>query len=156
MIPNAYPLARGLHVISVVLWIGGVSFVTLVLLPTLRRQLPLPDQYPMFERLERPFAAQARVWVALAFLTGWWMLELTGGWARLWATPWLLVMASAWVPFALMLFVLEPLVVHRLLADLAVRDPAAAMSRVQLLHVGLLAWSLAAVGAAVMGAHGGW
>lgn len=156
MIPPAYPLARGLHVLAVVLWIGGVSFVTVVLLPALRRDVPITEQYPMFERLERPFATQARVWVIVALLTGWWMLEQTGGWARLWATGWLMVMASAWVPFALMLFVLEPLVVYRLLADLASRDPAAAMARVQRLHVGLLAWSLASVGAAVIGAHGGW
>jgi uncharacterized membrane protein len=29
-------IARALHVLSVVLWIGGVGFVTTVLLPTVR------------------------------------------------------------------------------------------------------------------------
>jgi hypothetical protein len=31
-------IARALHVVSVVIWIGGVGFVTTVLLPAVRRQ----------------------------------------------------------------------------------------------------------------------
>jgi uncharacterized membrane protein len=153
---NVYAIARGAHVLSVVLWIGGVAFVTLVLIPAIRRDLPLTEQLAFFERIEHRFAHQARVWVALALASGWWMLELTGGWGRALHSGWLALMVAAWVPFALMLFVLEPLFVHRVLRQRAATDPAGAMALLQRLHVALLVLSLAAVLAGAVGAHGGW
>jgi len=48
-------LARTVHVIGVVLWIGGVAFVILVLLPGLKSLLPPSERVAMFERLERGF-----------------------------------------------------------------------------------------------------
>ena len=36
-----FVLARVIHVLSVVLWIGGVAFVTLVLLPGMKTVQPL-------------------------------------------------------------------------------------------------------------------
>ena len=33
-----FGLARALHVMGVVLWIGGVAFVTTVLIPSLRKR----------------------------------------------------------------------------------------------------------------------
>ena len=45
-------LARALHVLAVVLWIGGVAMVTTVLLPAIRR-LPLSDDpVALFEQVE--------------------------------------------------------------------------------------------------------
>jgi hypothetical protein len=52
-------LARTVHVIGVVLWIGGVAFVILVLLPGLKRLLPPSERVAMFERLDRGFAWQS-------------------------------------------------------------------------------------------------
>ena len=40
-------LARSLHVVAVVLWIGGVGFVTTVLLPAIRR-LKAPEERVAF------------------------------------------------------------------------------------------------------------
>ena len=53
-------LARALHVLGVVLWIGGVAFVTLVLLPALRRSVAADERVAMFDRIEGAFATQAR------------------------------------------------------------------------------------------------
>lgn len=153
---NAYAVARAVHVLAVVLWIGGVGFVTTVLLPAVRRSVPEQDQYKTFLIIESRFATQARVWVALALASAAWMLHLTGGWVRVWSTPWLLLMLAAWTPFALLLFVLEPLVVHRVLAARAERDPVGTMALVQRLHVVLLSLSVVAVLSGVLGAHGGW
>jgi uncharacterized membrane protein len=46
-------VARALHVVSVVLWIGGVAFVTTVLLPAVSRLKPRHEQMQLFDRIER-------------------------------------------------------------------------------------------------------
>ncbi|MEQ6289710.1 hypothetical protein ACFPAG_03695 [Vogesella sp. GCM10023246] len=153
---NDYAIARGLHVLAIVLWVGGVAFVTTVLIPAIRRRVPAAQQYTLFESVEHRFGAQARLWVLLALGSGAWMLQATHGWARLLDTGWLQLMLAAWLPFLLMLFVLEPLLIHRWLRAKAARDPAGSMRLLQWLHVGLLGLTLVAVVAGVVGAHGGW
>lgn len=153
---NDYAIARALHVLAVLLWVGGVGFVTTVLIPALRRHVPAERQYALFETVEHRFGHQARLWVLLAAASGGWMLHASDGWARLLDTGWLHLMLAAWLPFFLMLFVLEPFFVHRWLRARAARDPAGTMARLAWLHWGLLALSLAALLAGVVGAHGGW
>ena len=49
-------LARAIHAIGVVLWIGGVAFVTTLLIPALR-QVAEPDRrLALFEQLEGRFS----------------------------------------------------------------------------------------------------
>ena len=52
-------LARAVHVAGVVLWIGGVGFVTTVLLPAVRRMKRPEERVAFFEAVERKFAWQA-------------------------------------------------------------------------------------------------
>lgn len=153
---NVYAIARALHVLGVVLWIGGVAMVTTVLLPAIRRSTPPAEQYRLFERIEHRFAAQARWSTQLVGASGLAMLWLTDSWARLANTGWLHLMLAVYAVFTLMLFVLEPLLIHRLLASWARQNPVLAMRRLQRMHWLLLAISLAAVGFGVVGAHGGW
>ena len=47
---DLFIVARILHVIGVVLWIGGVAFVTTVLIPALRS---LPDEKERFKLFEK-------------------------------------------------------------------------------------------------------
>ncbi len=54
-------LARVLHVLGVVLWIGGVAMVTLVLLPLLARMSSATEAMEIFARFRQRFAAQARI-----------------------------------------------------------------------------------------------
>jgi len=42
-------IARGVHVLSVVLWIGGVAFVTTVLLPAVRGFKAPAERVAFFE-----------------------------------------------------------------------------------------------------------
>ena len=84
------------------------------------------------------------------------MLWLTDGWARLANTGWLHAMLFTYAVFTLMLFVLEPFVVHRKLAAQAKADPAATLRRLQRMHWLLLTLSLLTVLFGVVGAHGGW
>ena len=62
--------ARALHVLGVVLWIGGVAFVTTVLLPAVRRLKAPEERVEFFETLERRFAWQARGTTLLVGATG--------------------------------------------------------------------------------------
>jgi uncharacterized membrane protein len=150
-----YALARVVHVLAIVLWIGGVAMVTLVLLPAVRRFKSPQERLAFFEQVEGRFAAQARFTTALAALSGFYMLHLTG-WQRL-AVPqfwWIHAMIAVWAIFTLMLFVLEPLFLHRWLRERARRAPESTFRLVQWLHYCLLGISLVTVAAGVAGSHG--
>ena len=149
-------LARALHVLFVVHWIGGVAFVTLVGLP-LARADPNPARgWATFEALERRFAAQVRLSIPLAGLTGLWMTWRLSLWAAF-ADPavwWLGAMAAIWLAFMLIVFIAEPVAHDRLMAR-AARDPATVLRRLSRAHLVLLAASAATIIGAVAGSNGG-
>ena len=64
-----FALAHALHVLAVIMWIGGVGFVTLVILPSLDAILP-EERMAAFARIEGRFTVQARLWVLLAGASG--------------------------------------------------------------------------------------
>ncbi len=149
-------IARALHVLAVVLWIGGVAMVTTVLLPAIRR-LPLSENpVEVFERFERRFAFQARIMTLVAGLSGFYMVTRMNAWARYLSLEgwWLHAMTLVWLIFTLVLFVLEPLVLNRKLRERAERDPKGTLVLIQRAHWGLLTLSLIAVAGAVTGSHG--
>jgi uncharacterized membrane protein len=153
---DQFVLARALHVVAVVMWIGGVAFVTTVLIPSLRALDSDENRIQLFERLEGRFAFQAKVTTLLTGLSGLWMLDYLNAWSR-YLDPqfwWLHLMTAIWFIFTLVLFVLEPLFLHRLFHRLAEQDNDAAFKKLQIMHRILLSLSLLAVAAAVAGAHG--
>lgn len=148
--------ARALHVVSIVHWIGGVAFITLVLLPAVQRLAAPGRRASLFEEIERRFAVQARISTLIAGLSGFWMTARLDAWSRFadhrfW---WMHAMLGLWAIFTLILFVLEPLVLHRWFMARAERDPEATFALIQRLHVALLSASAVTVAAAVLGAHG--
>jgi uncharacterized membrane protein len=147
---------RALHVVAVVLWIGGVAFVTTVLLPAIRRIAEPAERVSLFERIERRFAWQARGTTLLAGVTGFALLHGLSGWDRyrqvgFW---WIHAMTLVWALFTLMLFVLEPLVLHRWFRSRAAADPERTFSLIERLHRILLALSVVTLLGAVAGSHG--
>ena len=50
-------LARAIHVLAVVLWIGGVALVTTVLLPAVRRLKSPEERIASFKSVEQRFAS---------------------------------------------------------------------------------------------------
>src|SRR5262249_43431304 len=108
-------VARALHVLSVVLWIGGVGFVTTVLLPSVRRLKAPHERIGFFDAVERRFAWQARIWTVLVGLTGLFMLSRLDLWDRFRyaAYWWMHAMIAVWLLFTVVLFVVEPLFLHR-------------------------------------------
>jgi len=153
---ESFVLARAVHVLGVVLWIGGVAFVTTVLIGALRRLPDAESRLGMFEQLEGKFAFQARIVTVITGLSGFYMLEAMNGWGR-YLQPqfwWLHLMTFIWIIFTVVLFILEPLVLHRRFRQLAAKDSDRAFALVHRMHRILLTLSLLAVFGAVTGAHG--
>lgn len=155
--PDLFILARVVHVLGVVLWIGGVAFVTTVLLPALRRTADPARRLVLFEELEGRFAFQARIVTVVTGLSGFYLLHYLDAWGRYASAAywWIHLMTLVWFLFTMVLFVLEPLVLHRWFHARATRDPEGTFALVLRLHRGLLALSALAVAGAVQGAHGG-
>jgi len=145
-------VARAVHVAAIVHWIGGLLFVTLVILPSLL-ETEAPRRLAVFDALERRFVTQARLSTLLVGLSGFYMLYTYEYWGRI-ADPrfwWLDAMIGLWAIFTIMLFVADPLFLHAWFDARAQRDPDGAF-RVALRGHRLL--SLAAV-VTVLGAVGG-
>ena len=51
-----FTLARVIHIVAVVLWIGGVGMVTTVIIPAVKKMKSKEDQLKTFERIEGRFA----------------------------------------------------------------------------------------------------
>lgn len=149
-------IARVVHVLGVVLWIGGVAMVTTVLLPATRHTRSPADGLAWFEAIEGRFAAQARWTTLLTGASGAYLVHGLESWSRF-GEPrfwWMHAMVGIWVVFTLMLFLLEPLVLHRLFAERTRRDPEGTFALVTRLHWVLLGLSLVTVAGAVAGSHG--
>lgn len=149
-----FTIARALHVLAVVMWIGGVAFVTTIVMPFIRRSSTPAERLASFHRIEGRFAPQAAFWVLLAGASGFWMTWRADFWWRF-ADPqywWMHAMVAVWLFFAVMLFVLEPLVLHHRMAKSP--DPARDFRRMERMHRVLLVLSLGTLVAAVAGSHG--
>lgn len=149
-------LARVLHVLGVVLWIGGVAMVTTVILPAVRRLASPRERVELFERIEHRFAWQARVTTLITGLSGFYLIERLDGWGRFSAASfwWMHAMVLVWVLFTLMLFVLEPLLLRRLFLHQVAGNPQRVFAIIQAMHWVLLTLSLLTVAGAVAGSHG--
>jgi uncharacterized membrane protein len=151
-----FGLARALHVVGVVLWIGGVAFVTTTLIPSLRKMTATEQRFALFEQLEGKFAFQARIVTLITGLSGFYMLDYMDAWGRYQQLQfwWVHLMTLIWLVFTLVLFVLEPLVLHRRFKMLATKDSDRAFALLHRMHKILLVLSLVAVFGTVAGAHG--
>ena len=156
MIPDALTLARAIHVLAIVHWIGGVCAVTTIVLPQARRLTDADAAIGFFESFERRFVRQVRISIALAGLSGLYMLHALDAWDRFRRAPfwWLDLMVGVWCVFALMVYVIEPLFAHCRFRELAARDATSAFALAMRLHLVALTLSVIAIGAGVLGAHG--
>jgi uncharacterized membrane protein len=149
-------LARALHVLAVVLWIGGVGLVTTVVLPAIRHLKAGEERPSFFDAFERRFARQARITTVLTGLTGFYMLIRLDLWYRFRELSfwWMQAMVLVWLLFTLLLFVLEPAFLHRWFRARSSAAPEATFALVEWLHRALLTLSLVTAFGAVAGTHG--
>lgn len=149
-------IARALHVLAVVIWIGGVSMVTTVALPAVRRGDLGQDRLRAFQAFEHRFVWQARSAVILVGLTGFYMVARLDLWDRFRGLTfwWMHAMACLWLIFAFVLFIGEPFILHRHFRSWATRRPDVAFARLHRAHWVLLLLSLFTIFGAVAGSHG--
>lgn len=151
-----FTLSRTLHVLGVVLWIGGVAFVTTILIPALKKIENTENRLELFEQLEGRFAFQARIVTVVTGASGFYMLEFMNAWSR-YQEPtfwWMHLMTFIWAVFTIVLFVLEPLILHRWFKEQATKNSENAFAWLHRMHKVLLTLSLVAVFGAVAGSHG--
>jgi uncharacterized membrane protein len=149
-------LARALHVLAVVIWIGGVSMATTVALPAVRRGDLGADRLQAFRAIERRFVWQARTAVIVVGLTGLYMLWQLGLWDRFHSATfwWMHAMVGVWLLFAIVLFVGEPFILHRFLPRWVAEKPEATFALLHRVHWVLLTLSVVTILGAVAGSHG--
>ena len=95
-----------------------------------------------------------RIWVLLAGASGFWMTWRADLWSRFLDAHfwWMHAMVLVWLLFMIMLFVLEPLVLHRRMAES--HDPERDFARMQRVHLVLNILGIITVMGAVAGSHG--
>ncbi len=153
---DVFVLARSFHIVGVVLWIGGVAFVTTVLIPSLKRIVDSDSRLELFERLESKFSFQAKIATLITGLSGLYMLFFMNAWSRYLELQfwWLHLMTFVWFIFTAVLFVFEPLFLHRWFHQKAKENSGRAFMLLHTMHIILLSISLIAVLGAVAGSHG--
>lgn len=149
-------LARALHVAGVVLWIGGVAMVTTVILPEARGRQTPAEKLGLFEAIERRFMRQARWTTLLTGLSGFYMVFRMELWNRFEMAEfwWMHAMVALWLVFSAILFLLEPLFLHRWFRRQALATSDRAFGAAVWLHRILLLASLITIAGTVGGSHG--
>lgn len=149
-------VARALHVLAVVIWIGGVSMATTVMLPAVRRGMLGSDKLKAFQAFERRFVWQARTAIVVVGLTGIYMTDRLDLWDRFLSAQfwWMHAMVCVWLLFTFILFVAEPFILHRRIDAWAHAQPERAFARLHRAHWVLLTLSVVTILGAVAGSHG--
>ena len=155
LVMNDLAIARAVHVLAVVIWIGGVGMVTTVILPMVRRARMPTEGQALLEAVERRFIWQARIATLLVAASGFYMVERLDLWDRFrdiefW---WMHAMVLLWLIFTFVLFIGEPLAAR---THEHGSQPASKgrLSFMQWLHWVLLLLSAITVLAAVAGSQG--
>jgi uncharacterized membrane protein len=149
-------IARALHVLSVVVWIGGVSMATTAILPAVRRG-ELGEHGPQaFLMIEHRFGWQARSAVLLAGLTGLYMTWRLDLWDRfrMAAFWWMHAMVGLWLLFAFILFIVEPFILHHPFQRWSRARPGMAFAWLHRAHWILLLLAVITIAGAVAGSQG--
>ena len=148
------------HVLTVILWIGGLAFVTSVVLPMAIRTPDTLQKVLLFQRIEHRFAGLARIYVVITGVSGFAMI-FTTDWHRLLFTMAglaLTAMTLIWVFWFVMLFGLEPLIIRKMLENMAKGGTKleidTVFKRLNAVHWAMVFISLVAATAGVFVAHG--
>ncbi len=144
-----YAIALTIHIISIVVWIGGVSFVTLVTFPMILRMDKSLEMVMMFQGTEHRFGKIAKAMVILAGLSGLYLIYEKGisGFG-------VYIMIFVWVFYASLLFGLEKLLFKKLFGKPEDQgDMKKVFNFLQVFHWVVLGLSFLAVAGGVWSAH---
>ena len=143
-----YVTALTIHVLSVVIWIGGVAFVTLVTFPMILRMEKSLEMVMVFQGVEHRFGKIAKVMVILAGLSGLYLIFEKGLSLGVW------IMIVLWVVYASLLFGLEKMIFKKLFSRPDKQaDMKTVFNALQIFHWVVLGLSLFAIAAGIYAAH---
>lgn len=130
--------------------------VTTVLIPAVKKMKSKEEQIDTFEKIEGKFAIQAKVATVITGLSGFYMLHYMHAWdryldLRFW---WIHAMTLVWLIFTVILFILEPYVLHKLFRKYAERNPGKTFRIMHAAHWVLLILSVLTIIGAMAGSHG--
>ena len=143
-----------IHVIGVIIWIGGVAFVTMVIFPMMYRTEGSLEKALLFQGVEHRFAGIVRWLIAIVGATGVYLLAARYGLGILAETRGIgiLIMIFAWT-FYTTVILSERKLFSRIFADPAKIDMDKALRTINTMHWVLLTVSFAAVAGGVWFAH---
>jgi uncharacterized membrane protein len=155
----AFLIMHIIHLLAVIIWIGGLAFVTIIIFPVIFKTPDPLQKVLTFQRIEHRFAKIARYFVVLVGLSGFAMLFITNWHVLLFTrsgVP-LTFMTIVWVFWMIMLFGVEPLVIKKMLERMA-KEPEemtidSVFARVNRMHWVLLFVSMLASIAGVLTGH---
>ncbi len=143
-----YIIALTIHILSIVIWIGGVAFVTLVTFPMIRRMDKSLEMVMMFQGTEHRFGKIAKVMVILAGLSGLYLIYEKGTSFGVW------LMIVIWSFYAALLFGLEKMIFKKLFGQPSnVMDTKKVFNILQTFHWIVLGLSFLAIIAGIYAGH---
>ena len=144
-----YIISLIIHVLSVVVWIGGVAFVTMITFPIIRREQGSLEQVMMFQGIEHRFSRIAKALVILTGISGFYLLSEKG--FSIGAG----IMIFVWTLYASLLFFLEKILFKRLFESPSRKqlNTAQIFFRLQVFHWIILALSFSAIAAGIWVGH---
>ena len=153
---NDLTIARAIHILSIVIWMGGVAFVTLALIPAIRSTTFKSEQITIFNAVENRFAAIARIAVLLAGFSGFYMVFKLDAWDRFYQAQyfWMHAMVLVWLMFVIALFVIEPFFLKDHGRAVKNGHDIGNLRKTHIVHTLILILSLITIFVSVLGAHG--
>ena len=154
-----FNLMHVVHIIAVILWIGGLAFITTLIFPIIIKTADPIAKVMLFQKIEHRFSRMAKIYNLLTGATGIIMVFYMGWQDAIFSRHGmsLLLMIAIWVFWFVMLVGLEPLVIRKMLDRMmkhsADMDIDAVFSRMNKMHWVLLVVSLIAVASGACFAH---
>lgn len=144
-----YVSALIIHIVSIVIWIGGVAFVTMIVFPMIQRTQSSFEQVMTFQGIEHRFSRIAQVTVLLAGVSGLYLIYEKGLSTGIW------VMIFVWSLYASLLFFLEKILFKKLFSTPTGEqlDTKQIFFRLQVFHWIILGLSFSAIAAGIWTAH---
>jgi len=142
------------HVIGVIIWVGGVGFVTMVIFPMMYRTEGSLEKALLFQGVEHRFAGIVRWLIVVVGVTGFWLLSSRYGFGILTELRGLgiAIMLFAWT-FYTVVILSEKKIFSRLFAEPEKIDMDKALRMINTMHWVLLTISYSAVAGGVWFAH---
>ncbi len=144
-----------IHVLGIVLWIGGVAFVTIIIFPMIMRMENSMEKVLFFQGVEHRFAKIAKACVVIVGITGFWILHTKGEWGFLFTIngigPTLMLIVWAFYSFILLF---EGRLFKIIFKGEAQHDTAKIFLRMTVFHWIVLGLSLLTVFIGVFSGHG--